>query len=65
MDWRDMAQVVEHLPCKCESLCSNPRATKKKKQKTQLTLWIFPLTILTDHSGKFAEELKNNPKTSS
>jgi hypothetical protein len=30
---RDVAQVVEHLPCKCKALRSNPSPTKKKKKK--------------------------------
>jgi hypothetical protein len=27
-----MAQAVEHLPSKCDTLSSNPRTTKKKKK---------------------------------
>jgi hypothetical protein len=26
-----VAQVIEHLPSKCETLCSSPDSTKKKK----------------------------------
>jgi hypothetical protein len=26
-----VAQVLEHLPSKCEALCSNPTTTKKKR----------------------------------
>jgi hypothetical protein len=29
-----VAQVVEHLPSKCEALSSDPSSTKKKKGKT-------------------------------
>jgi hypothetical protein len=28
-----MAQVVDHLPSKCEALSSNPSVIKKKKKK--------------------------------
>jgi hypothetical protein len=30
-----MAQVVGHLPSKCEALSSNPTTTKKKKKKKE------------------------------
>jgi hypothetical protein len=30
---RVMAQVVEHLPSKCQALSSNPSIAKKKKKK--------------------------------
>jgi hypothetical protein len=30
-----VAQVVQHLPSKCEALSSNPSTTKKKKKKNE------------------------------
>jgi hypothetical protein len=41
MGW-GMAQVVDHLPSKCEALNSNPSTTKKKKKATSL----IPIAIL-------------------
>jgi hypothetical protein len=32
-----MAQVVEHLPHKCEAFSSNPSTTKKKKKRKKET----------------------------
>jgi hypothetical protein len=33
LDWHGVAQVVEHLPSKCEALSSKPITIKKKKKK--------------------------------
>jgi hypothetical protein len=43
-----VAQVVEHLPSKCEALSSNPRTSKKKKKEEEkLKINIFKFIITT------------------
>jgi hypothetical protein len=34
-----LAQVVQHLPSKCEALSSNSSTAKKKKKRTLAELW--------------------------
>jgi hypothetical protein len=41
-----MAQVVEHLPSKCEALSSNPQHCNKKQTKNPQPLPLLNATLL-------------------
>jgi hypothetical protein len=49
-DQLGVAQVVQHLPCKCDTLRSNPSTAKKTaKQKSSLTWPLFESMILLSY----------------
>jgi hypothetical protein len=53
-----VAQVIEHLLCKCETLSSNPSPTAKKKKKRQKQKNLNQIT--PEYLNQTTEEVKQS-----
>jgi hypothetical protein len=55
-----VAEVVEHMPSKCEALCSSPSTTKKKK-KGKLPKYLTLLILATQETEIGQIEVRGQP----